>query len=113
MDKYTSHEEIVRERKEKEEARKKKEDAEEIAMDNEYLEDEPYENNAFHFRGAFVSELQMYAKSKKHVRIGSFTHRSVVCRILSADAQKVIVQKSIDGKRLMITQASIKSIEEV
>ena len=113
MDKYTSHEQIVKERKEKEEARKKKEDAEEAAMDNEYLNSEPYENNAFHFKGAFVSELQEYARTKKQVRIGSFTHRSVVCRILRADAQKVVVEKMIDGKRLLITQSSIKSIEEV
>jgi hypothetical protein len=92
-------------------AKQRSEDDEEREMDKEYLNDSmPSE---FHYKGVFVSELREYARTRKQVKIGSFTHRAIVCRVIKSDAQKVVVEKAIDHKRLMITQSSIKSIEEV
>ena len=85
---------------------------EEKEMDAEYLGGDGRQPE-FHYKGVFVSELREYARTRKQVKIGSFTHRAIVCRVIKSDAQKVVVEKTIDHKRLMITQGSIKSIEEV
>ncbi|MEM3860527.1 MAG: hypothetical protein QW478_14220 [Candidatus Micrarchaeaceae archaeon] len=92
---------------EKEDKKEIKEIVSEVVNENR-----DYKNN-IHYKGAFVNETIEYMRKKTPVKISSFVSRSIAGIIVKADSQKIIIRKFIDGKNIMLTQASIKTIEEI
>ena len=67
----------------------------------------------FHYKGIFVDILREFERTRKPVKISSFTHRNIQCRVEKNTASYVILRSLVNNKRLFLAQASIKDIEEI
>lgn len=74
---------------------------------------EESDNYEMFHKGAFVSVLDNYRRTKTHIKISSFTHKNVACVVIDSNARYAVLKSLMNGKRIYLMQSSIKDIEEI
>ena len=84
---------------------------EEEQMDKMYGEEDS--GYSMHYKGIFVDILKDCMRTKKKIKVSSFTHKNVACVVLECNSRYVVLRSLMNGKKIYLTQASIKDIEEI
>lgn len=86
---------------------------EEEQMDKMYGDEDSGSGYNMHYKGIFVDILNNCMRTKKKIKVSSFTHKNVACVVLECNSRYVVLRSLMNGKKIYLTQASIKDIEEI